>query len=62
MSVRVDPAITAELAHYGGDTAVKCFNCGNCTAVCSLTNQDTVFPRRYIRYIQLGLKEDAELP
>ena len=60
MSVRVDPAITAELAHYGGDTAVKCFNCGNCTAVCSLTNQDTVFPRRYIRYIQLGLKEKMQ--
>lgn len=57
MSVRVDPAVTRELAHYGGDTAVKCFNCGNCTAVCSLTDQESVFPRRHIRYIQLGLKE-----
>ncbi len=57
MSVRVDPSVTAQLSHYGGETAVKCFNCGNCTAACSLTNQDTVFPRRYIRYIQLGLKE-----
>jgi ferredoxin len=53
----VNPSVTAELAHYGGDTAVKCFNCGNCTAVCSLTNQDSVFPRRYIRYIQLGLED-----
>lgn len=57
MSIRVDPAITAELSQFGGGTAVKCFNCGNCTAACSLTNQDSVFPRRYIRYIQLGLKE-----
>lgn len=57
MSMRVDPGITAEMAAYGGDTAVKCFNCGNCTAACSLTNQDSVFPRRYIRYIQLGLRE-----
>lgn len=57
MSVRVDPQITAEMSQYGGDTATKCFNCGNCTAACTLTNQDSVFPRRYIRYIQLGLKE-----
>lgn len=57
MSVRVDPSLTAELAQYGGDTAVKCFNCGNCTAACQLTNQDSVFPRRYIRYIQMGLRE-----
>lgn len=60
MSVRVDPSVTAELKDFGGETAVKCFNCGNCTAVCSLTNQDTVFPRRYIRYIQLGLKEKMQ--
>ncbi len=57
MILRVDPSITAELSQYGGDTAVKCFNCGNCTAACSLTNQESVFPRRYIRYIQLGLKD-----
>ena len=57
MSLRVDPGVTAELGRYGGDTAAKCFNCGNCTAACSLTSQDSVFPRRYIRYMQLGLKE-----
>lgn len=57
MSVRVDPGVLAELTHYGGDTAVKCFNCGNCTAACALTDQDSVFPRRYIRYIQLGLRD-----
>ncbi len=56
MSVRVDPRVLTELAQYGGETAAKCFNCGNCTAVCALTHQDSVFPRRYIRYIQLGLR------
>jgi ferredoxin len=56
MSVRVDPAIVPELAIYGGDTVAKCFNCGNCTAACALTHQDSVFPRRYIRYVQLGLR------
>ena len=57
MSVRVDPGIVTELAHYGGETAVKCFNCGNCTAICALSKEDTVFPRKYIRYMQLGLKQ-----
>jgi ferredoxin len=57
VSFRVDPSVTAQLSHYGGDTATKCFNCGNCTAVCSLSDQDQAFPRRYIRYIQLGLED-----
>jgi ferredoxin len=57
MSIRVDPGIATELAHYGGETAVKCFNCGNCTAICALSKEDTVFPRRYIRYIQLGVRD-----
>jgi len=57
MSVRVDPGVVTELAKYGGDTAAKCFNCGNCTAICALSKEDTVFPRRHIRYMQLGLKD-----
>ena len=57
MSVRVDPGIVTELAHYGGDTAGKCFNCGNCTAICALSKEDAVFPRRYIRYMQLGVRD-----
>jgi ferredoxin len=57
VSYRVDPGVTAELGQYGGETAAKCFNCGNCTAACSLSNQDSAIPRRYIRYIQLGLKD-----
>ena len=38
-----------ELAHFGGETLTKCFNCGNCTAVCALSEGDTVFPRKIIR-------------
>jgi ferredoxin len=57
MSVRVDPGIVTELAHYGGETAVKCFNCGNCTAICALSKEDAVFPRKYIRYMQLGVRD-----
>lgn len=57
MSLRVDPGLANELRQFGGGTVSRCFNCGNCTAACQLTDQDAVFPRRYIRFIQLGLRE-----
>jgi ferredoxin len=57
MSYRLNPALASELAKYGGETATNCFNCGNCTAVCSLSAGDEVFPRKVIRYVQLGLEE-----
>jgi ferredoxin len=59
MSVRVDPGVVQELREFGGDTASRCFNCGNCTAVCSLSGGErgATFPRRFIRYVQLGLAE-----
>jgi ferredoxin/nitrate reductase gamma subunit len=57
MSYRVNPALAEELAHFGGQTLNKCFNCGNCTAVCGLSKDQTVFPRKIIRYLQLGLEE-----
>ncbi len=57
MSYRLDPALARELAKFGGEGASKCFNCGNCTAFCSLSAGETVFPRRTIRLVQLGLEE-----
>lgn len=57
MSYRVNPELGTEIAALGGGTFTKCFNCGTCTAVCSLSKGDTVFPRKIIRYLQLGLEE-----
>ncbi len=57
MSHTVDPIFINELAHYGGSDVSACFNCGNCTAVCSLTDQGAAFPRKFIRYAQLGMKD-----
>jgi len=57
MSHTVDPSFIDELAHYGGSDIRACFNCGNCTAVCSLTDNEAVFPRKFIRYAQLGMKD-----
>ncbi len=57
MSYRVDPALLSELKEYGAVNVEACFNCGNCTAVCPLTDDNHMFPRNTIRAIQMGLKD-----
>jgi ferredoxin len=57
MSHRVDPNLLSELKAYGDINIEECFNCGNCTAICPLSTEDGSFPRRMIRYIQLGMRE-----
>jgi len=57
MSSRIDPELMKDLARFGVADATACFNCGNCTAVCSLSSGSTPFPRKMIRYLQLGLKD-----
>lgn len=57
MAHTLDPTFVNELARYGASDMRACFNCGNCTAVCSLTAQGATFPRKFIRYAQLGMKE-----
>jgi len=56
MTVRIDRRVPRELKSFGGETLTKCFNCGNCTAVCSLTDNGTTFPRKQIRFLQLGAR------
>jgi heterodisulfide reductase subunit C len=51
----VNPEFAQELAEHGNDTALECFNCGTCAAICPLVYEH--FPRRMIRYIQLGAKD-----
>jgi ferredoxin/energy-converting hydrogenase Eha subunit A len=46
-----------ELKDYGAAGIEKCFNCGNCTAICPLSENNYPFPRGTIRNIQLGLRE-----
>jgi ferredoxin len=57
MSAEVHPELLLNLKKFGVADAAACFNCGNCTAVCSLSSEATPFPRKVIRYLQLGLKD-----
>lgn len=55
---RVDPTLLHELKEYGAVGIEKCFNCGNCTAICSLSKENDRFPRHMIRMAQLGMKDE----
>lgn len=57
MSYRADPNLLLEIKKYGEVNIESCFNCGNCTAICPLSDDNQNFPRRMIRFAQLGLKE-----
>jgi quinone-modifying oxidoreductase subunit QmoC len=57
MSNRADPKFLEELKDYGAVNVEACFNCGNCTAICPLTDDGHPFPRNVIRLVQIGLKD-----
>ena len=52
----MNPDLITHLKKFGLSDATECFNCGNCTAVCALSSESTPFPRKVIRYLQLGLE------
>lgn len=57
MGTRADPQLLDELYKYGAVGIEKCFNCGNCTAICPLASDEHPFPRNMIRVAQVGLKD-----
>jgi ferredoxin len=57
MSVRVDPSLMKKLEAFGLKDANKCMHCGNCTAVCPLSTPENPFPRKLVKYAQMGLKD-----
>ena len=57
MSVRVDSAFKEQLKAFGKGDWNECFHCGNCSAICPLTENGFLFPRKGIRAIQMGLKD-----
>lgn len=46
-----------DLKKYGAFDFNACYNCGTCTAVCSLSTQEDSFPREMIRFSVLGMED-----
>ncbi len=55
MSMKIDPNLMKDLKAFGVTGINKCYHCGNCTAVCPLSKGDTTFPRKLMKYAQMGL-------
>lgn len=56
----INPAFGKELQKYGSVNFNACYNCGNCTAVCSLSTTENSFPRNMVRLSALGLEEEIQ--
>jgi len=57
---RVNPEFATELQKYGVGDFKACFNCGTCTATCSLSTEQNSFPREMVRCSTLGLEDDIK--
>ena len=57
---KINPSFGKELNKYGALNFNACYNCGNCTAVCSLSTEDDSFPREMVRLSTLGLEDDIK--
>ena len=57
MAIRANPKLIEELEPYGAEDVMKCYHCGNCSAVCPFSKDPYVFPRKPMRNLQMGLEE-----
>jgi ferredoxin len=57
MTAQVDAGLYGDLQRFGASDVSACFSCGTCTAICPLSDGDATFPRRIIRYAQVGMKD-----
>ncbi len=56
----INPSFSKELKKYGAFDFNACYNCGTCTATCSLSTTDDSFPREMVRYSALGLEDEIK--
>lgn len=60
MAIRVNPKLIDELEHFGSEDVQNCYHCGNCSAVCPHADDLFVFPRKPMRFLQMGLEKKLE--
>lgn len=56
----IDTHLGKDLKKFGAFDFNACYNCGTCTAVCSLSTETDSFPREMIRYSVLGMDNDIK--
>jgi quinone-modifying oxidoreductase subunit QmoC len=56
----IDPKFGEALKEFGAVNFNACYNCGTCTAVCSLSTMEDSFPRDMVRCSVLGMEDDIK--
>lgn len=52
---KINPEFSQELKKFGAIDINACYNCGNCTAICPLSDENNSFPRKMLRASVLGV-------
>jgi len=60
MAIRVNPGYIDVLDQYGAEDVQLCYQCGDCSTICSHADDIYRFPRKSMRYLQMGLEEKLE--
>ena len=56
----INPEFRGKLEKFGAVDIQACYNCGNCTAICPLSEKNNSFPRKMLRASVLGLENKIE--
>ena len=54
---KVNDNVLAQIKKLGAFDLEACYSCGTCSAICPLSEMTESFPRRLLRYAQLGLEK-----
>jgi len=54
----LNAGLAEEIQSYGTVDFSACYSCGNCTAICELSEENAFSPRNLIRYGMLGMKDE----
>ncbi|MBN1335469.1 MAG: 4Fe-4S dicluster domain-containing protein [Deltaproteobacteria bacterium] len=60
MSMSLATDFRKDVVRLGAGDLTACMNCGSCTATCALSEGTAAFPRKTIRYLQIGAKGQIE--
>ncbi len=60
MNEIIEPDLFKSMKEFGAGDWQECYHCGNCTAICPLTETNILFPRKPIKFLQIGLRKELE--
>jgi len=60
MSTRVNPTFIDNLDPFGAEDVQLCYQCGDCSTVCPHADEVYKFPRKSMRFLQMGLDKKLE--